>query len=94
LTTNSWIAKSQPTNGIEKGGALTNAGGGVLYASEGNSKWFYKYNIETNTWTRLADASDNFNEGGGIQYLNVGGINYVYAVLGNSNRFRRYNIAT
>ncbi|MFU8896692.1 MAG: SdrD B-like domain-containing protein, partial [Gammaproteobacteria bacterium] len=94
VNNDTWSARSQPTNGIEKGGALTNAGNGVLYASEGNSKWFYRYDIPTDTWTRLADVSDNFNEGGGIQYLNVGGRDYVYAVLGNGNRFRRYDIAS
>jgi uncharacterized repeat protein (TIGR01451 family) len=93
FTTAAWTTRAQPTNGIEKGGSLTNAGGGILYASEGNSKWFYSYNIATNAWTRLADSSDNFNEGGSIQYLEVGGVKYVYALLGNSNRFRRFNIS-
>jgi uncharacterized repeat protein (TIGR01451 family) len=91
----SWITRAQPTNGIEKGGALTvDPSTHTIYASEGNSKWFYKYDIATNTWTRLADASDNFNEGGAVQYLQVGSNKYVYAILGNSNRFRRYNIGT
>jgi uncharacterized repeat protein (TIGR01451 family) len=94
ISSNAWASRAQPTNGIEKGGAITNAGGGRLYISEGNSKWFYQYDILTNTWTRLADASDNFNEGGGLQYLNVGGTEFIFAVLGNSNRFRRFNIAS
>ncbi len=94
IASGAWTALNQPANGIEKGGSLTNAGGGILYASEGNAKIFYRYDITTNTWTQMAPASDNFNEGGGIQYLNVGGVDYVYAVLGNSNRFRRYNIAS
>ncbi|MBX2998998.1 MAG: carboxypeptidase regulatory-like domain-containing protein [Caldilineaceae bacterium] len=93
-TSGAWTARAQTTNGTEKGGALTNAGSGILYASEGNANRFFRYNITTDTWTALANASDNFNEGGGIQYLNVRGTEYVYAVLGNSNRFRRYNIAT
>jgi uncharacterized repeat protein (TIGR01451 family) len=95
LPSGAWASRAQPTNGIEKGGALTiDASTYTIYASEGNSKWFYKYDIAANTWTRLADASNNFNEGGGIQYLEVGGFKYVYAVLGNSKLFRRYNIAT
>jgi len=104
LTSATWTSKAQPTNGIEKGGSLTATGTGVIYGSEGNSKIFYKYDIPTNTWSRLADVSDNFNEGGSIQYLKLttsvgsGGNataagEYVYAMLGNSNRFRRYNVA-
>ena len=46
----------------------------------------------TNAWTRLADTSDNSNEGGDVQYLEVSGVKYVYALLGNSNRFRRYAV--
>ena len=42
-------------------------------ASEGNSLWFYMYDIPTNTWTRLANAPNNFSDGGGVQYLDVGG---------------------
>jgi uncharacterized repeat protein (TIGR01451 family) len=104
LTSSSWSSKAQPTNGIEKGGSLTATGTGVIYGSEGNSKIFYKYDITANTWSRLADVSDNFNEGGSIQYLKLtssvgSGVTataageYVYALLGNSNRFRRYNVA-
>ncbi|MBW6467738.1 MAG: DUF11 domain-containing protein [Coriobacteriia bacterium] len=93
--TDVWQLEAQPTNGIEKGGALTvDSATGTIYASEGNSKWFYEYSITTNTWTRLTDASANFNEGGGIQFLQVGGVKYVFAVLGNGTAFRRYNIAT
>jgi uncharacterized repeat protein (TIGR01451 family) len=92
--TRSWASMSGPTNGIEKGGSLTTDGNGTIYASEGNSLWFYKYDIVTNTWTRLANASNNFTDGGCTQYLNVGGASYVYALLGGSNRFRRYNVAT
>lgn len=103
LTNTTWTSKAQPTNGIEKGGSLTATGTGVIYGSEGNSKIFYKYDIPTNTWSRLEDVSENFNEGGSIQYLKLnssvgsGGTataagEYVYAMLGNSNRFRRYNV--
>jgi uncharacterized repeat protein (TIGR01451 family) len=99
IENNNWISKSQPTNGIEKGGALTTNNAGLLYASEGNSRIFYKYDINvpaggTGTWTQLAQAPANFNEGGSIQFLKVGGIDYVYATLGNSKLFYRYNVAT
>lgn len=99
ILTDTWASKAQPTNGIEKGGSLTTDGAGTIYASEGNSKVFYKYTIDASgtgagAWTRLGDASANFNEGGGIQYLVVGGVKYVYAVLGNSTLFSRYNIST
>jgi uncharacterized repeat protein (TIGR01451 family) len=90
IASNSWLSKAQTTNGIEKGGSLTNDGAGTLYALEGNSKIFYKYDILTNTWSTLANTSDNANEGGAVQYLN----GYVYAALGGSNRFRRYNVST
>ncbi len=93
-STSTWEGKAQPTNGIEKGGALTTDGTGTIYASEGNSTWFYKYDIAANVWTRLADPANGFNEGGGVQYLEVGGVKYVYAALGNSTLFRRYTIAT
>ena len=90
IASNAWLSKAQTTNGIEKGGSLTNDGAGTLYALEGNSKIFYKYDILTNTWSTLANTSDNANEGGAVQYLN----GYVYAALGGSNRFRRYNVST
>ncbi len=93
VTSGAWTSKAQPTNGIEKGGALTKDGAGTLYAFEGNSKIFFKYDIATNLWTRLADTSNNVIAGGALQYLEVGGVKYVYALLGGSNRFRRYNVA-
>lgn len=93
ISGNNWVARAQPTNGIEKGGSLTGDGAGTLYALEGNSKIFYEYNIATNTWTALANTSDNANEGGAVQYLDVGGTEYVFALLGGSNRFRRYSVS-
>ncbi|HSN74326.1 MAG TPA: SdrD B-like domain-containing protein, partial [Anaerolineae bacterium] len=99
VNSNAWTALSQPTNGIEKGGSLTTDGAGTIWALEGNSKIFYRYNIVTGAWTpatgggSLAQTSDNANEGGALQYLNVGGTEYVFALLGNSNRFRRYAVA-
>jgi len=78
-----------------KGGSLTTDGDGTIYASRGlKSKNFYKFDISTNTWTPLASSTTNFNDGGSIQYLEVGGVKYVYAIHGNGNVFRRYNIAS
>lgn len=92
---NTWVAKAQPTNGIEKGGSLTvDPSTGTIYASEGNAKIFYKYDILANTWTQLATTTINFNEGGATQFMTVGGVKYVYALLGNSNLFQRYNVST
>ncbi len=92
ITSNAWASRAQPTNGIEKGGSLTTDGAGTIYALEGNSKIFYKYNIATNTWSTLPATSDNVNEGGAVQYLKVGSTEYVFALLGGSNRFRRYTV--
>ncbi len=92
ITNNAWADKADPTNGIEKGGSLTTDGVGTLYALEGNSKIFYKYDINTNSWSTLPGTSDNVNEGGAVQYLKVGSTEYVFALLGNSNRFRRYTV--
>lgn len=100
LSTGNWIPRAPTTNGIEKGGSLTADGNGTIYASEGNSKIFYKYVIATNTWSQLAQPASNFNEGGAVQFMNlpaqVGTTpagSYVYGLMGNSNVFRRYNIA-
>ncbi|HOV47861.1 MAG TPA: SdrD B-like domain-containing protein [Anaerolineae bacterium] len=95
LSNNAWATRAQPTNGIEKGGALTvDSAAGFIYALEGNSRWFYRYNLASNTWTRLADTLANTNKGGAAQYLSVSGTKYVYALLGNSNLFSRYNVAS
>lgn len=93
-TSNSWITRAQPTNGIEKGGSLTTDGAGTIYALEGNSKIFYKYTVSSNTWSALANTphKDPVGEGGAVQYLKVGTVEYVFALYGNSNRFYRYSV--
>ncbi len=99
ISNNAWTAKAQPANGIEKGGSLTSDGAGTLYALEGNSKVFYKYTIASDTWSpasgggSLAQISANANEGGSVQYLNVSGTEYVFALLGGGNKFARYSVS-
>ncbi len=97
MVSGSWVSRNQPTNGIEKGGSMTiDNSQDRIYALEGNSKVFYTYVTKdaTNAWSQLAQTSDNVGEGGAVQFLEVGGVKYVFALLGGSKRFRRYNVAS
>jgi N-acetylneuraminic acid mutarotase len=63
-----------------------------LYIPSGMNSYFYEYDIDTDTWTQLADAPDRIYYGGGVI---LGPDGYIYALMaGNSTSFWRYNIDT
>lgn len=89
-----WNITSQ-TPGI--GADLTNDGS-YIYMTLGNrNPDFFRYNPDTNTWKRLADAPTDFYYNGAITYYN----GYVYAINGHDgttstdagSEFWRYDIA-
>ncbi len=63
-----------------------------LYIPTGMNNQFYEYDINTDAWTRLADAPNTIYYGGGVV---SGPDGYIYALRGNNNTdFWRYNIST
>src|SRR5262249_57728860 len=75
-----------------KGGALTTDGAGTIYAFVGGNQSFHGYDIASNTWSSRANTGTNTGEGAALQFLNVGGTDYVYALMGNGNSFRRWTV--
>ena len=96
IASGAWTARAAAPNAIAKGGALTSDGVNTLYGLRGNTtQSFYSYNATTDTWTTLANNTGvNVDEGGALVYLEVGGVKYVYALMGNGTGFRRYNATT
>ncbi|MBN1176863.1 MAG: hypothetical protein JXA51_04200 [Dehalococcoidales bacterium] len=61
------------------------------YALRGkNSKYFWRYDVSTNSWSYMANAPANVKYGGALAY---DGGNYIYAFRGDSTSFWRYDIA-
>ncbi len=95
ITSGVWADRAVAPATIAKGGALTSDGVATIYALRGNTQQtFYSYNSNTDAWTTLTNTGVAVNEGGALVFLNVGGTNYVYALMGNSTSFRRYNVST
>jgi uncharacterized repeat protein (TIGR01451 family) len=89
-----WATRASTADNVKKGGALT-YDGTYIYGFRGDrKKTFYRFTIgDPGSWTTRADTSDNVDEGGALVYLKVSGTDYIFALLGNSNRFRRYSIS-
>lgn len=95
ITSGAWVARANAPAAIAKGGALTSNGVDTIYALRGNkTQTFYSYSATTNAWTTRANTGVNVDEGGALVFLNVGGTDYVYALMGNGTAFRRYNVGT
>lgn len=94
LTSGAWVTRANTPASIAKGGALTSDGVNLIYALRGGTQQaFYAYNSTTNAWTTLANTGVNVDEGGALVFLEVGGVKYVYALMGNGTAFRRYDVA-
>jgi uncharacterized repeat protein (TIGR01451 family) len=96
LASSAWVARAVAPNAINKGGALTSDGVNTIYGLRGGGqRTFYSYNAGTNTWTTLANNTGvDVDEGGALVYLEVAGVKYVYALMGDGTGFRRYNVTT
>jgi len=71
---------------------LARAGGSnYAYALRGkNTKYFWQYDVSTDSWASLALTPGNVKYGGSLAY---DGDNYIYAFKGNSSSFWRYDIS-
>ncbi|MCO6450571.1 MAG: DUF11 domain-containing protein [Caldilineales bacterium] len=95
-STNSWSdTPADLANNVKDGGSLAYDGTNVFALRGDNQKTTYKYTIGSpGSWATQANTSDGVEKGGSLVYLDVSGTKYLYALLGNSKLFRRYNIAT
>ncbi len=64
--------------------------GTYIYAFQGVTSNFYRYDISLNSWTSKASTPGNIAPDGALTYDGT----YIYAFQGNSTSFWRYNIGT
>lgn len=91
-TANTWTVLASSPTGIYTGGSLAyDATTGSIYMTRGNWKNnYYRYNIETNEWSQMADTPGTFDQGASQVVYN----GYIYAFRGaNTTSFYRYNIS-
>jgi hypothetical protein len=55
---------------VVAGGALTYDGSSNIYAFQGGSTAFWKYDVETNSWTTLNPAPASISIGGSLSFVN------------------------
>ncbi len=94
-TINTWTTLTSAPGNVNAGGALSFVGTTDLYAfGGGGSKYFWKYNTGTATWTDLTSSNPipDLVQGGGA--LTTIGTN-LYALQGNNTKaFWKYNTST
>lgn len=67
----------------------------VYYMPGNNTGRLYKYNIGTNSWSRLSDMPTQVAGNGSAKYVTRGGNSYIYLFRGaGSTSFWRYAVAT
>ena len=77
-----------------KGGALTTDGAGTIYALRGDgTQAFWAHDVATNTWTAKANTGTNVDGGRRARLPEPQRAEYVYATMGGSTAFKRYNVA-
>jgi hypothetical protein len=85
ISTGVWTSKTGAPGNITNGGSLTSDGTNV-YATQGNSTAFWRYNVGTNNWSTLSATPATIGAGtvskGCILYSPT--FNSVYAISGNS----------
>lgn len=91
-TANTWTVLASAPTGIYTGGSLAyDTTTESVYMTRGNWKNnYYKYSVETNSWSQLPDTPATFDQGASQLVYN----GYIYALRGaNTTNFYRYNIA-
>ncbi|MEF3691830.1 MAG: hypothetical protein V3574_02100 [Candidatus Moraniibacteriota bacterium] len=93
-TTGEWIGPKDMPGVVNTGGDLiwnkVSGAGGFVYAARGSSNNFYRYDINNNDWTALANCLSNLSYDTKGTYHN----GYIYIPLGNnSTTFYRYDVA-
>jgi hypothetical protein len=102
---NSWTALAAPPNPdsndtFKTGTALAWDSSNCIYAFYGTAtpdsrRWFYRYNISSNSWEPLANTTTDQGEGNTITWVGVD--NCIYATIGGEQRptyFVRYDPST
>ena len=102
---NSWTTLAAPPNpdsgdAFKTGTALAWDSSDYIYAFYGaatpdSRRWFYRYNISSNSWEALANTTANQGEGNAIAWVGVN--NCIYATIGGEQRptyFVRYDPST
>ncbi len=107
----SWVLRADPPGGVDDGASLAWAGGRFLYALRGEYhessplRDFWRYDIETDTWSALSPIPDPGGVGDGGSLLWIGNFlgdqaDYLYALGGGAcdeapgYGFYRYRIST
>lgn len=91
-TANTWTVLSSAPTGVYTGGSLAyDTTTESVYLTRGNWKNnYYKYTVETNSWSQLPDTPATFDQGASQVVYN----GFIYALRGaNQTNFYRYNIA-
>lgn len=91
-TANTWTVLASAPTGVYTGGSLAyDTTTESVYMTRGNWKSnFYKYTVETNSWSQLPDTPATFDQGASQIVYN----GYIYALRGGNNtNFYRYSIA-
>jgi hypothetical protein len=91
-TANTWTVLASAPTGVYTGGSLAyDTTTESVYLTRGNWKNnYYKYTVETNSWSQLPDTPATFDQGASQVVYN----GFIYALRGaNQTNFYRYNIA-
>jgi len=95
VANDSWTLAADPPRKIEPGAALCWSGDSFIYAFTGwSGKWFYRYCIPKDTWTRLADVNitDDVNCGSLVYRKRASGDEIYAFTTRGKNWFRRYKV--
>ncbi|MFQ3674963.1 MAG: hypothetical protein SNJ64_00270 [Endomicrobiia bacterium] len=94
ITTDVWVTTTSLPFPARTGAAMTWDGGNFIYMLLSGTT-FYRYNISSSSFTRLADPPGSVAGGGAIVYVSTQtGLNWCYAFQGGTNIFWRYNVNT
>ncbi len=91
VETDSWSYSSYLPYSATTGASMCWDGNKFIYILLGGTT-FYRYDIETSSFTRMADTPQPNSGGGAIVYASSGDFGYCYAFFGGQNSFYRYNI--
>jgi len=84
-----WIELTNAPNGIGAGGDVEYHENTLYVLRGGNTKDFWKVDLNTLSWTTLASAPEEVTFGGGMTF---DGDRYIYGTRGSSRAFWRYDL--
>ena len=91
---NSWVGVASLPASASNGTSMVRVGTKIYTIRGNNTKSFYEYDIDTNSWSTLASitSTSNVDEGADIAYPGSG--DYIYVLVGAlSSEFWRYSIS-